>query len=105
MSEKSGDRACQGDRLLSGRSWCPAPAGRGGGCGLGGPDGGGECGDVVAAVVPAAVDEEGGGAGYAAEVGGVDILGDPCGAGAFSDVVAESRAVESEVSGLSCTSR
>src|ERR1035441_3897957 len=74
--------------------------GRGGGCGFGGQDGGGERGDVVAAVVPAAVDEEGRGAGDTAEVGGVDVLGDPRGASALAEVLTESLAIEPEVAGV-----
>ena len=73
-------------------------SGRGGG--FGGQDGAGECGDVVAAVVAAAVDEEGRGAGDTAEVGGVDVLGDPRGAGALAEVLTESLAVEPEVAGV-----
>jgi hypothetical protein len=63
-------------------------------------DGVGECSDVVTAAVPAAVDEERGGAGYPAEVRGVNVLSDRGGPGVFSEVVAESLAVEPEVAGV-----
>src|SRR6202034_338552 len=75
-------------------------SGPGGGCGFGGQDGGGECCDVVAAIVTAAVDEEGRGTGDAAEVGGVDVLGDPRCASALAEVLIESLAVEPEVASV-----
>src|SRR6266496_4470545 len=46
-------------------------------------------GDVVGAVVPASVDEERRGTRDAAQVGGVDVFGDPRGTGAVAQVVAE----------------
>jgi len=61
-----------------------------GGRGFGGQDGAGECGDVVAAVMAAAVDEEGRGAGDAAQVRSVGVLGDPRGAGVLAKVLTES---------------
>src|SRR5204862_88995 len=53
--------------------------------------------DVVGAVVAAAVDEEGGRAGDVAEVGAVNILGDPGGAGVLLEIVDEAIDVEPEL--------
>src|SRR5690242_9516010 len=50
--------------------------------------------EVVGPVVPAAVDEEGGCAGDAAQVGAVDVVGDACGTNAFTEVVGETNRVE-----------
>lgn len=63
---------------------------------LGGRDGGRQRGDVVGAVMPPPVDEEGGRAGNAAEAGGLDVLGDARGTGAPVQVVMESFGVEAE---------
>src|ERR1700733_551638 len=83
--------------LGGGRRASPAVMSGRGGPGFGGQDGAGECGDVVAAVMAAPVDEEGRGAGDATEVGGVYVLGDPRGAGPLAQVLTESLAVEPEV--------
>ena len=63
--------------------------------------GGGDCGrqrvEVVGAVVPLSVDEEGGGSGRAADVGGLDVLGDPRLVDVASEVVVEAVDVEVEI--------
>src|ERR687896_2020343 len=54
-------------------------------------------GEVVAAVVAAAVDEEAGGAGDPAQVGAVDVGGDARCVGALAEVVREAPEVEPEL--------
>ncbi|GAA3712669.1 hypothetical protein GCM10023082_08040 [Streptomyces tremellae] len=56
--------------------------------------------DVVRAGVAAAVDEEGGRAGDAAEVGGLDVLRDACGARVAPHVAVEALQVEAEPLGV-----
>ena len=59
-----------------------------------------ERGDVVGAGVAAAVDEEGGRAGDAAEVGAVDVLGDAAGARVLAQVSLEALDVEAQLLGV-----
>ena len=59
-----------------------------------------EGGEVVGAVVAAPVDEEGRGAGDAAEVGALDVLGDSVGAGVLAQMVGEPLDVEPELVGV-----
>src|SRR5262245_47016102 len=70
------------------------------GAGSGRPDGLGEGADVVGAVVAFAVDEEGWGAGDAAEVGGVYVSGDFGLAGLAAQVAGESFGVKAELAGV-----
>src|SRR5215475_15968205 len=101
-----------------GRSWLRV-TGRSGACGLawsgrapgpaaradqgacpGRPDGLGERADVVGTVVAFAVDEEGGGARDAAEVGGVHVGGDLGLSGLAAQVADESFGVKAELAGV-----
>jgi hypothetical protein len=59
-------------------------------------DGGRESGDVVGAVVPAAIDEERWRPGYSAEVGGLDVLGNLACELLLTQAAAEDVAVEAE---------
>jgi hypothetical protein len=56
----------------------------------------GEGADVISAEVAPVVDEERRGAGYAAQVGAVDVLGDAGGAGVPGQVVGEAIDVEAQ---------
>jgi hypothetical protein len=59
-----------------------------------------EGGDVIGAVVASPVYEEGRRAGDAAEVGAVDIIRDPGGAGVLAKVIGEAIDVERELLGV-----
>ena len=63
-------------------------------------DGGGERSDVVGAVVALPVDKERRCAGHAAEISGLDVLGDTADVGAMFEVVAEPGRVELELLGV-----
>jgi hypothetical protein len=56
--------------------------------------------DVVGAVVPLSVNEEGGSAGDAAEIGRFDVLGDAGGVGTDIEVIAEAGGVEIQPLGI-----